>query len=94
MAYRDYTEGPLKMLTDSVMDQNKVLIDIGNQYHGNSRRIIANIVGYDDNFNMVLRNITEMWYEYCDRTQKWVQKERYLAKICLPGHNVRIIAKL
>ena len=82
------------MLTDSVMDQNKVLIDIGNQYHGNSRRIIANIVGYDDNFNMVLRNITEMWYEYCDRTQKWVQKERYLAKLFLSGHNVRIIAKL
>ena len=66
-----------------------VLIDIGN-----SRRIIANIVRYDNNFNMVLKNITEKWSEKCDRTGKWLQKERYLAKIFLPGDNIRIIAKL
>ena len=86
---REYKEGPLKLLTDSVMNQNKILIDVGS-----NRRIIANIIGFDSNFNMVLTNIKEKWSEKCSRRRIWVQKERYLAKMFLPGHNVRIIVKL
>ena len=37
---REYTEGPLKLLTESVMNYNKILIDI----EGN-RRLIANVIG-------------------------------------------------
>ena len=82
------------MLTDSVMDQNKVLIDIGNQYHGSSRKLIANIVAYDKDFNMVLRNVIEIWSTKCIRTGKWVPRERFVAKMFLPGKNVRIVAKI
>ena len=81
------------MLTESIRDNKKVVIDIGNQYHGNSRKLIANIVAYDKDFDVVLRNITEMWSVKCNRTGKGVQKERFVAKMFLPGKNVRIVAK-
>ena len=86
---REYKEGPLKLLTDSVMNQNKILIDVGS-----NRRIMANIIGIDSNFNMVLTNIKEKWSEKYSRRRIWVQKERYLARMFLPGHNIRIIVKL
>ena len=60
----------MKLLADSVMNQNKILIDIGS-----NRRIIANIIVFDNNFNMVLTNITEKWSEKCSRKGIWVQKK-------------------
>ena len=86
---KDYHEGPLKLLTDSVYYQNKVLIDIGP-----NRKIIANIMAFDSNFNLVLTNINEKWQEKCCRRNIWVKRERFLAKLFLPGNNLRIIAKL
>ena len=86
---RDYQEGPLKLLTDSVYNQNKILIDVGSR-----RKIIANIIGFDSNFYMILTNIKEKWSEKCSKRRIWIRKERYLARMFLPGHNVGIVVKL
>ena len=85
----DFTEGPLKLLTDSVMNHTKILIDI--EGRGN-RRIIAKVIGFDRHFNMVLTDVVEKWTE----TRRGIVeiKERYISKMFLPGHNVRIIVKL
>ena len=81
MAHSNYTEGPLTMLTESIRDNKKVVIEIGNQYQGSIRKLIANIVAYDKDFNMVLRNIIEIWSTKCIRTGKWVPRERFVAKM-------------
>ena len=85
----DYIEGPLKILTDSVMNHTKILIDI--EGRGN-RRIIAKVIGFDRHFNMVLTDVVEKWTE----TRRGIleNRERYISKMFLPGHNVRIIVKL
>ena len=85
----DFTEGPLKLLTDSVMNHTKILIDI--EGRGN-RRIIAKVIGFDRHFNMVLTDVVEKWTE----TRRGIleNRERYISKMFLPGHNVRIIVKL
>ena len=85
----DFTEGPLKLLTDSVMNHTKILIDI--EGRGN-RRIIAKVIGFDRHFNMVLTDVVEKWTE----TRRGIVeiKERYISKMFLPGHNVKIIVKL
>ena len=85
----DYIEGPLKILTDSVMNHTKILIDIEGR---GSRRIIAKVIGFDRHFNMVLTDVVEKWTE----TRRGIVeiKERYISKMFLPGHNVKIIVKL
>ena len=83
---REYTEGPLKLLTESDMNYTQILIDI----EGN-RRLVAHVICFDSHFNMVLTNVKEMWSE----TRRGIleNKERYIAKMFLPGHNVKIIVK-
>ena len=72
----NYREGPLRLLTDSLMHSNKILIDIvGN------KKLIGNIVGFDTHFNMILRNVKETWSEKCERRNIWVSKERYIGKM-------------
>ena len=85
---REFTTGPLKILTESVMNYTQILIDI----EGN-RRLIAHIISFDSHFNMVLTNVKEMWTE-TRRGGILENKERYIAKMFLPGHNVKIIVKL
>ena len=82
----DFTTGPLKLLTESVMNYTQILIDI----EGN-RRLIAHVIGFDSHFNMLLEGVKEMWSE----TRRGIleNKERYIAKMFLPGHNVKIIVK-
>ena len=55
---KDYQEGSLKLLTDSLYYQNKVLINIGP-----NRKITANIKAFNSIFNLVLTNINEKWQE-------------------------------
>ena len=83
----DFTTGPLKLLTESVMNYAQILIDI----EGN-RRLIAHVIGFDRHFNMVLTDVKERWTE----TRRGIleNKERYISKMFLPGHNVKIIVKL
>ena len=71
------------------MNHTKILIDI--EGRGN-RRIIAKVIGFDRHFNMVLTDVVEKWTE----TRRGILeiKERYISKMFLPGHNVRIIVKL
>ena len=83
----DFTTGPLKLLTESVMNYTQILIDI----EGN-RKLITHIIGFDSHFNMVLTNVKEIWSE--TRRAILENKERYIAKMFLPGHNVKIIIKL
>ena len=85
----DFTTGPLKLLTESVKNNTQILIDI----EGN-RRLIAHVIGFDSHFNMVLTNVKEMWSEKYGRREIVENKERYFAKMFLPGHNVKIIVKL
>ena len=82
----DFTTGPLKLLTESVKNNTQILIDI----EGN-RRLIAHVICFDSHFNTVLINMKEMWSE----TRRGIleNKERYIAKMFLPGHNVKIIVK-
>ena len=86
---KEYTEGPLKLLTESLINYNMILIDIED-----NRRIIANIIGFDSHFYMVLTNVKKEWSVKYGRRGILVNKERYLAKMFLPGHNVKIIVKL
>ena len=85
----DFTEGPLKLLTDSVMNHTKILIDI--EGRGN-RRIIAKVIGFDRHFNMVLTDVVEKWTEKRGRVLE--HKERYISKMFLPGHNLRVLVKV
>ena len=82
----DFTKGPLKILTESVKNNTQILIDC----EGN-RRLIGHVRGFDSSFNMVLTDVKEMWSE----TRRGIleNKERYIAKMFLPGHNVKIIVK-
>ena len=85
----EYNDGPLSLLTECVMNHTKVLIDIEGK--GN-RRLIAQVIGFDRHFNMVLTNVKEMWSE----TRRGIleNKGSYISKIFLLGHNGKIIVKL
>ena len=49
-------EGPLGMLRQCVENRNKVIIDIGGR---NQKKLIAQVVSFDNRFNMVLKDIVE-----------------------------------
>ena len=85
----DFTEGPFKLLTECLMAHTKIIIDIEGK--GN-RRLIAHVISFDHHFNMVLTDVIEKWTE----TRRGIVeiKERYISKMFLPGHNVKIIVKL
>ena len=80
-------EGPLGMLRQCVENRNKVIIDIGN-----NKKLIAQVVSYDNRFNMVLRDIIEEWIERDGRTIR--HRQRYIGQMFLPGHSIRIIIKV
>ena len=80
-------EGPLGMLRQCVENRNKVIIDIGN-----NKKLIAQVVSYDNRFNMVLRDIIEEWIERDGRTTR--HRQRYIGQMFLPGHSIRIIIKV
>ena len=85
----EYNDGPLSLLTECLMNHTKVLIDI--EGRGN-KKLIAKVISFDHHFNMVLTDVVEKWTE----TRRGIVeiKERYISKMFLPGHNVRIIVKL
>ena len=56
----NYQEGPLSLLRECQINGNKVIIDI--KGIGN-KKIIANIVAFDNRFNMILKDVVEEWYE-------------------------------
>ena len=85
----EYNDGPLSLLKECVMNHTKVLIDI--EGRGN-KKLIAKVISFDHHFNMVLTDVVEKWTE----TRRGIleNKERYISKMFLPGHNVKIIVKL
>ena len=85
----EYNEGPLSLLKECVMNHTKVLIDI--EGRGN-KKLIAKVISFDHHFNMVLTDVVEKWTEKKGGVLE--HKERYISKVILPGHNVRIIVKL
>ena len=84
---REFTTGPLKILAESVMNYTQILIDIEGNW-----RLIAHVIGFNSHFNIVLTSVKELWSE----TRRGIleNKERYISKMFLPGHNVKIIVKL
>ena len=85
----DNNDGPLSLLKECVMNHTKVIIDIGGR--GN-KKLIAKVISFDEHFNMVLCDVLEEWTEKRGRVLE--HKERYISKMFLPGHNVRVIVKL
>ena len=85
----EYNDGPLSLLKECVMNHTKVLIDI--EGRGN-KKLIAKVISFDHHFNMVLCDVVEEWTEKRGRVLE--HKERYISKMFLPGHNVKIIVKL
>ena len=85
----EYNDGPLSLLTECVMNHTKILIDI--EGRGN-KKLIAKVSSLDQHFNMVLCDVLEEWTEKRGRALE--HKERYISKMFLPGHNVRVIVKL
>ena len=82
----EYNDGPLSLLKECVMNHTKVLIDIGN------KKLIAKVISFDHHFNMVLCDVVEEWTEKRGRVLE--HKERYISKMFLPGHNVRVIVRV
>ena len=82
-------EGPLGMLRQCVENRNKVIIDIGGS---NNKKLIAQVVSFDNRFNMVLKDIVEEWIERRGRTT--IHRQRYIGQMFLPGHSIRIISKV
>ena len=69
--------------------QTKVIIDIGGK---GDKKLIARVISFDHTFNMILCDVVEEWTEKRGRVLE--HKQRYISKMFLPGHNVRIIVKV
>ena len=85
----EYNEGPLSLLKECVENHTKVIIDIGGK---GDKKLIAKVISFDHKFNMILCDVVEEWTE--KRGRVLVHRERYLSKLFLPGHNVRVIVKV
>ena len=85
----EYNEGPPSLLKECVMNHTKVIIDIGGK---GDKKLIAKVISFDHTFNMVLCDVVEEWTEKRGRVLE--HKQRYISKMFLPGHNVRVIVKV
>ena len=85
----EYNEGPLSLLKECLETHTKVVIDIGGK---GDKKLIAKVISFDHKFNMILCEVVEEWTEKRGRVLE--HKERYLSKLFLPGHNVRVIVKV
>mmetsp|Transcript_24690 Transcript_24690/g.40659 ORF Transcript_24690/g.40659 Transcript_24690/m.40659 type:complete len:115 (+) Transcript_24690:104-448(+) len=90
---KEFAEGPMSVLTESVKANTQVLINCRN-----NKKLLARVKAFDRHMNMVLENVKEMWTEL-PRTGKGkkkaraVNKDRFISKMFLRGDSVILILR-
>ena len=74
---KEFMTGPKKLLTESVQNQNKVLISLRN-----NKKLIGRVKAFDGYLNMVLEGVKEMWTEV-GKDGKSVPRDRFIGKMFL-----------
>lgn len=89
----EFTNGPLRVLSQSVQNSDSVLISLRNNH-----KLVAKVKAFDRHCNMVLENVKEFWYE--DVVEKSggkkgtkVLRERFVLKMFLRGDSVVVVLK-
>lgn len=91
---KEFTSGPLSLLTNSVKAGSQILINCRN-----NRKLLARVKAFDRHFNMVLENVKEMWTETPKsakgkKKQKAVNKDRFISKMFLRGDSVILVLRV
>ncbi|PXF42949.1 Small nuclear ribonucleoprotein Sm D2 [Gracilariopsis chorda] len=86
----EFDVGPLSVLKKAVVNETAVLINVRN-----NKKLLARVKAFDRHCNMVLTNVTEIWYEYPKtakggKTQR-VEKTRTISKMFLRGDSVILV---
>ena len=85
--WEEFNEGPLKLLTESVKNQNKVLISLRN-----NKKLIGRVKAFDRYFNMLLTDVKEMWTEV-GKDGKVKNKDVFKGKLFLRGDNIILVLR-
>ena len=83
----EFQEGPMKLLTESLVDQTKVLIRLRN-----NKRLVGRVRAFDKHWNMVLEGVKELW-NGVGQDGKSVPRDRYLGRVFLRGDNLILVLK-
>lgn len=91
----EFTNGPLRVLSQSVQHSHSVLISLRNNH-----KLVAKVKAFDKHCNMVLENVREFWYEDVKETATGTAKkgtkvlrERFVLKMFLRGDSVVVVLK-
>lgn len=88
----EFSTGPLSILTQSVRNNQQVLINCRN-----NKKLLGRIKAFDRHFNMVLEEVKEIWTEYPKpgkgKKAKPVNKDRFINKMFLRGDSVILVLK-
>ncbi|CAJ0568409.1 unnamed protein product, partial [Mesorhabditis spiculigera] len=90
---REFTVGPLSVLTNSVKNNSQVLINCRN-----NKKLLGRVKAFDRHCNMVLENVKEMWTELPKsgkgkKKAKPVARDRFISKMFLRGDSVILVLK-
>ncbi|KAJ9439272.1 Small nuclear ribonucleoprotein Sm D2 [Diplonema papillatum] len=90
---KNFTEGPLSLLTSAVENQTQVLINCRN-----NKKILARVRAFDRHMNLVLENVQETWMELPKtgkgrKKSRPVNKFRFISKLFLRGDSVILVVK-
>ena len=89
---QEFNTGPLSLLTQSVKNNTQILINCRN-----NRKLLGRVKAFDRHCNMVLENVKEMWAETPKegkgKKAKYINKDRYIAKMFLRGDSVILIVR-
>ena len=84
---KEFMTGPKKLLTESVQNQNKVLISLRN-----NKKLIGRVKAFDGYLNMVLEGVKEMWTEV-GKDGKSVPRDRFIGKMFLRGDDIVLVLR-
>ncbi len=90
---KEFNEGPLSILTESVKSNTQILINCRN-----NRKLLARVKAFDRHCNMVLENVKEMWTETPKtgkgkKKAKPINKDRFISKMFLRGDSVILVLR-
>lgn len=84
----EFTEGPLRVLSQSIKLNNSILISLRNNH-----KLIASLKAFDKHCNMILENVREFWYEENSNSKSKNLRERFVSKMFLRGDSVVVVLK-
>lgn len=92
----EFTNGPLRILSQAVQNNNTVLISLRNNH-----KLIATVKAFDRHCNMILIDVKEFWYEAksngnsndTSKANAKVLRERFVSKMFLRGDSVVVVLK-